>query len=113
MKICRFKSLDRVSYGVVDGMTVTEIMGDPFGRYDLTSVRRQIDRVQILVPCEPPTFYAAGLNYEAHVRETAESRGEEPDLPEKPDIGYRAVNALIAHEETIVIPVGRHGGGAV
>ena len=104
MKLCRFKSLDKVAYGIVDGVTVTEIMGDPFGRYDLTSIRRHIDRVQLLVPCEPPTFYAAGLNYLAHVTETAESRGEEPDVPDKADIGYRAVNALIAHEETIVIP---------
>ena len=104
MKFCRFKSLDRIAYGVVDGVTVTEIMGDPFGRYDMTSIRRHIDRVEILVPCQPPTFYAAGLNYAAHVTETAEARGEEPELPEKADIGYRAVNALIAHGEAIVIP---------
>jgi 2-keto-4-pentenoate hydratase/2-oxohepta-3-ene-1,7-dioic acid hydratase in catechol pathway len=104
MKICRFRSLDKVRYGIVDGATVTEIMGDPFGRYDLTSVRRPLDRVELLVPCIPGTFYAAGLNYVAHVTETAEARGEEVNIPQKPDVGYRAVNALIAHEEPIVIP---------
>ena len=104
MKLCRFRSLDRVCYGVVDGATVTEIIGDPFGRYDLTSVRRPLDRVKILVPCVPGTFYAAGLNYLDHVTETAEARGEEVNVPRKPDVGYRAANALIAHEEPIVIP---------
>ena len=104
MKLCRFRSLDRVCYGVVDGSTVTEIRGDLFGRYDLTSVRRPLDRVKLLVPCVPRTFYAAGLNYLDHVTETAEARGEEVNVPRKPDVGYRAANALIAHEEPIVIP---------
>ncbi len=36
--------------------------------------------------------------------EQAEARGAKPNIPEKPDIGYRANNALIGHNETIVIP---------
>lgn len=104
MKFCRFKALERTYYGVVDGSAVVEIKGNPFNRYDLTSVRRPLDRVKLLVPCVPRTFYAAGLNYLSHIQETAEARGEEVNVPQKPDIGYRAVNALIAHEEPIVIP---------
>ena len=34
----------------------------------------------------------------------ANARGEVPDVPEKADIGYRANNALIAHDEDVVIP---------
>jgi 2-keto-4-pentenoate hydratase/2-oxohepta-3-ene-1,7-dioic acid hydratase in catechol pathway len=30
--------------------------------------------------------------------------GKPLDLPQKPDIGYRAANALIAHDEPIVLP---------
>ncbi len=30
--------------------------------------------------------------------------GIAPDLPKQPDVGYRAVNALVAHEEPVVIP---------
>ena len=104
MKFCRFKALERTCYGVVDGSAVVEIKGNPFDRYDLTSVRRPLDRVKLLVPYVPRTFYAAGLNYLSHIQETAEARGEEVNVPQKPDIGYRAVNALIAHEEPIVIP---------
>jgi 2-keto-4-pentenoate hydratase/2-oxohepta-3-ene-1,7-dioic acid hydratase in catechol pathway len=39
-----------------------------------------------------------------HVREQAAKRGEAPNIPQKPDIGYRAVNALVAHDEPVVIP---------
>jgi 2-keto-4-pentenoate hydratase/2-oxohepta-3-ene-1,7-dioic acid hydratase in catechol pathway len=60
--------------------------------------------VRIEVPVIPPTFYCAGLNYVEHVKEGATRRGEVPNIPAKPDMGYRAANALIAHGETIIIP---------
>jgi 2-keto-4-pentenoate hydratase/2-oxohepta-3-ene-1,7-dioic acid hydratase in catechol pathway len=45
-----------------------------------------------------------GLNYAAHIREAAAKLGLPPDLPTRPDVGYRAVGALIAHGEPVVIP---------
>jgi 2-keto-4-pentenoate hydratase/2-oxohepta-3-ene-1,7-dioic acid hydratase in catechol pathway len=56
------------------------------------------------VPVIPPTFYAAGINYPEHVTWAAKMRGEEPNLPEKADVGYRAVNALVPHEHPIIVP---------
>ncbi len=44
------------------------------------------------------------MNYAEHVREVAEKVGQKAELPTQADIGYRANNALIAHDETIVIP---------
>ena len=52
----------------------------------------------------PRTFYAAGLNYVQHAREYAEQRGEKPNIPQRAEIGYRAVNALVAHDEPVIIP---------
>ena len=52
----------------------------------------------------PQTFYAAGSNYSAHVLDVARKAGKEPDPPPFADIGYRANNALIAHDEPIIIP---------
>ena len=60
--------------------------------------------VKLEVPVIPRTFYAAGINYAAHIREMAEKRGVQPVFPEKADIGYRANNALIADGEDVVIP---------
>ena len=52
----------------------------------------------------PRTFYCVGLNYLKHLKEAADKRGEVPNVPDRPEIGYRAQNALIAHDEDVVIP---------
>jgi len=106
MRWARYETDDGVSYGIVgdDGSAIEEVEGSPFGEYAKTGVRRSLDDVRLLIPFEPKTFYAAGVNYEEHVREAAALLGREPDIPQKPDIGYRANNALIAHGEPIVKP---------
>jgi len=104
MRWVRYEAGGQVSYGILSGDTIEAVSGTPFGSYSKTGQTHALGGVKLLVPVVPPTFYAAGLNYVAHVKEGARRRGEEPKIPEKPDIGYRAVNALVAHEEPIVIP---------
>ena len=104
MKWIRYQYGGTTSYGIVEEDRIEEVSGSPFGDYARTGHRFPISAVQIRVPLVPLTFYAAGINYEEHVREAAALLGREPDLPEKADIGYRANNALIAHGEPIVIP---------
>lgn len=104
MRWARFHVGGSVQYGIVDGDKIVEVKGDPFFGYELTGERHPLDDMKLAVPVLPRTFYAAGLNYIEHVKEQAESRGEEPNFPPNADIGYRANNALIAHEEPIVIP---------
>ena len=104
MRWIRFETNGHAAYGVVDGDTVNEVKGDPFGGYDKTATRHKFSSVKLLVPVEPRTFYCAGLNYAEHVIEAARKRGQEPNLPKAADIGYRANNALVAHGEPIVIP---------
>jgi 2-keto-4-pentenoate hydratase/2-oxohepta-3-ene-1,7-dioic acid hydratase in catechol pathway len=104
MRWIRFESNGGAAYGIVEGDTVTEVHGDPFGGYEKTTTRHPLSSVKLLVPVEPRTFYAAGLNYAEHAIAAANKRGEVPKLPEAADIGYRANNALIAHGEPIVIP---------
>jgi len=104
MKWARFESNGSLVYGVVEGDEIVVVRGDPFGGHELTDERRPLAQVELAVPVVPRTFYAAGLNYLEHVKEQAESRGETPNFPPNADIGYRANNALIGHNETIVIP---------
>ena len=52
----------------------------------------------------PRTFYCVGLNYLKHLKEAADKAGTVPNVPDRPEIGYRAQNALIAHDEDVVIP---------
>src|SRR5262245_472008 len=64
MKWCRFQSGQKVSYGVIEGSTVTEVTGSPFESHTRTSTTLALSRVKLLVPVIPPTFYAAGVNYQ-------------------------------------------------
>jgi 2-keto-4-pentenoate hydratase/2-oxohepta-3-ene-1,7-dioic acid hydratase in catechol pathway len=59
-------------------------------------------------PVIPGNFYAAGLNYRAHI-EWANSRGGNYKVPEQADIGYRSNNALIGSGHDIVIPADAPG----
>jgi 2-keto-4-pentenoate hydratase/2-oxohepta-3-ene-1,7-dioic acid hydratase in catechol pathway len=59
-------------------------------------------------PVIPGNFYAAGLNYRAHI-EWANSRGGSYKVPEQADIGYRSNNALIGSGHDIVIPADSAG----
>jgi 2-keto-4-pentenoate hydratase/2-oxohepta-3-ene-1,7-dioic acid hydratase in catechol pathway len=104
MKWCRFQSEGKVAYGIIDGTTVTEVSGSPFETHTRTSTTRPLSAVKLDVPVIPPTFYAAGINYREHVIEMAQRRGVKPEFPPNADVGYRANNALCAHDDPIVIP---------
>ena len=49
-------------------------------------------------------FYAAGLNYRAHIEWANRHHGTSFKVPTQADIGYRSANAIIASGEEIVIP---------
>ena len=104
MRYARFKKDSTIACGIVEGDTIKVITGEILDEGDPTGETHALDSVQLLPPVIPETFYAAGLNYVAHIMEQAEARGTKPNIPEKPDIGYRANNALIGLNETIVIP---------
>ena len=104
MKWCRFSYGNGISYGIIEGDNVVEVDGNPFDGYTKTSKSQPLASVKLEVPVIPPTFYAAGINYPEHVTWAAKMRGEEPVLPEKADIGYRAINALVPNEHPIIVP---------
>jgi 2-keto-4-pentenoate hydratase/2-oxohepta-3-ene-1,7-dioic acid hydratase in catechol pathway len=101
---CRFQSADGPRYGQVEGDSVVEVEGTPWGEHSFNGNRHDISSAKLLVPVIPSTFYCAGINYRDHVRRMAAMRNEQPVFPSQADIGYRANNALIAHGEPIVIP---------
>jgi len=104
MRWLRFSRDGKTAYGSLAGDTITEINGEPWGDAAPNGVTHRLADVKVEVPVIPKTFYCAGINYAAHIREMAEKRGEKPVFPTKADIGYRANNALIADGEDVVIP---------
>ncbi len=105
MRWIRFTAAGRTAYGILDGGRIAEVAG---GLFDAPPVRtgqtHALSEVRIEVPLLPRTFYAAGLNYTEHVTHAAKMLGEAPNIPQQPDMGYRAVNALIAHNQPVVMP---------
>ena len=69
----------------------------------------QLRGARLLPPVIPFVFYAVGMNYRSHVEHARQTGNAVAVLPERPEVGYRANNALIGHGETIVIPRGVAG----
>jgi 2-keto-4-pentenoate hydratase/2-oxohepta-3-ene-1,7-dioic acid hydratase in catechol pathway len=106
MRWARVDHAGTPAYAIVEEDELALVSGTPFDRATPTPTgqRLALADAELLVPVIPRTFYAAGLNYVEHVREQAAMLGREPGLPAKPDIGYRAGNALIPHGADVVIP---------
>jgi 2-keto-4-pentenoate hydratase/2-oxohepta-3-ene-1,7-dioic acid hydratase in catechol pathway len=100
----KFTADNQTSWGLIEGDRVITIEGDPFGVWKRTPRTHSLSGVKIELPLVPRTFYCVGLNYLKHLKEAADKRGEIPNIPDRPEVGYRAQNALIAHDEEVVIP---------
>src|SRR3989449_8817417 len=104
MKWCRIQ-LDRgPAYGVVEGDQIAILSAAPFERHERTGERCPLARARFLPPVIPLTFYAAGLNYLAHIERATPHHGMTLKPPHQADIGYRSANALVGSGADIVIP---------
>lgn len=92
-------------HGILDDDDrVHAVRGLPWMDPERTGQVHRLADVKIEVPLIPRTFYAAGLNYVTHIRQYAAETGTKAVVPQQADIGYRAINALVAHGEDVVIP---------
>ena len=98
---CRFEDAGRARYGLVEDDWVVPVSGTPFGIYRKLSRRRRVSDVRWLPPVIPGTFFCAGLNYKGHAERAA--YGGHP-VPTRPEVGYRANNALTGHLRPVVRP---------
>jgi 2-keto-4-pentenoate hydratase/2-oxohepta-3-ene-1,7-dioic acid hydratase in catechol pathway len=108
MRWIKYTARGKTGYGIVEGDRIVEVKGDPFSGYEKAASKIALADVKVEVPVVPPTFYCVGLNYAEHVLMAAQKLGIKAELPKQPDVGYRAVNALVAHNENVVIP--KHAG---
>jgi 2-keto-4-pentenoate hydratase/2-oxohepta-3-ene-1,7-dioic acid hydratase in catechol pathway len=92
----RYSIDSTISYGVLDGDAVRQIHGGLFGDRTETAVRHPLAEVKLLYPCEPGKILAVGLNYKSHL-------GGRPQ-PDRPEIFYKPVTALLNPGEPILIP---------
>jgi 2-keto-4-pentenoate hydratase/2-oxohepta-3-ene-1,7-dioic acid hydratase in catechol pathway len=109
MKYGRFDLNGRVFFGTVEGEQVTELDGSPFSTCTTTSKQHALSSLKTLVPCEPPNFYCAGINYQAHIDWGNKRKGTNNPPPKKADIGYRSQNALSSTGAAIEVPADAPG----
>jgi len=105
MRFARF-GRDRASssYGLVEGDCIIPISGSPFDAWSVAGRSLPLHEVQLQVPVIPQNFYAVGFNYAEHVREHARRMGKAPELPARPEPGYRSPSALVPHNAPVVLP---------
>ena len=105
MKIARFRKERRVAYGVVDGDEVIEIRGSIFTQFRFTDARHKLDDVKLLAPTDPVQMWCPGLNFQDHLTFAGTVLGEDKTpTSEFPQPWHKGRNALISHEESIIIP---------
>jgi 2-keto-4-pentenoate hydratase/2-oxohepta-3-ene-1,7-dioic acid hydratase in catechol pathway len=109
MKWARFSHEGSISYGIVEGDTIQPVSGTPFAKYQTSGKPLRLDGVTLLPPVVPQTFYAVGFNYVGHTEEAGTFLKKQQKIPQKPDVGYRSVGALIGAGQPVVVPAGSSG----
>ncbi len=90
--------------GLIEDGRVRAAAGDLFHDVRVSGESYALTDVRLLPPTLPSTFFAVGFNYRGHVLHAQAKGSAVARMPERPEVGYRANNALIGHGETIVIP---------
>lgn len=97
-RFVRFQVGNTVAYGVVEGDTVRQITGDPFGPWRRTEAKHPLATVKLLVPTTPSKVLALAGNFRSHL-------GDKPE-PGHPELFFKVPSCLIADGEQIVLPAG-------
>lgn len=104
MKWCRIELDGQPAFGIVEEDEVEIVNAPPYERHERTGKRIQLGKAKLLAPVVPPNFYAAGINYRAHIDWANQRLGTTLKPPTQADIGYRSANALVGSGADIVIP---------
>lgn len=110
MRFCRVEVGGRPAWGRVDGEVVHLLGGSPLedGHTETATVLPLTSAVW-LPPVVPQVFYAVGLNYQSHIEHALAHGRSAAAVPDRPEVGYRANNALTGHGAPIVRPAGVEG----
>lgn len=116
MKIVRYQDGVNTNWGVIEGDSVREMDGDPFGHFHLTSKMKKMGEAKLLSPCLPSKIVALGLNYRDHAEEVKLALPKEPLLFIKPStsvigpgapIIYPKMSKRVDYEAELAIVIGK------
>ena len=98
MRLVRFNSGGSTSYGVLDGDSIRQIMGEPFAEINYSGETFSLADVKLLAPVEPRKIVLVGLNFASHAAEIHQ------ETPSEPLIFFKPSSAVVASGEEIVLP---------
>jgi len=98
MRLVRFNSGGSTSYGVLDGDSIRQIMGEPFAEINYSGETFSLAEVKLLAPVEPKKIVLVGLNFASHAAEIHQ------ETPSEPLIFFKPSSAVVASGEEIVLP---------
>lgn len=104
MRYARLLVGGRPLWGRVGEETVELLSGSPLEGDPAVVGTVGRDTAVWLPPVVPPVFYAVGLNYPRHIEHAARLGNAWAVVPDRPEVGYRANNALTGHGSPIVKP---------
>ena len=117
MKLCRFLPLEDAAKhagktvreahvesraGILEGDVIREISGELWGSREASGRRWRREDVKFLPPSSPTKIVCVGKNYPDHVSEMG------GQAPKEPLIFLKPPSAIIAPEESIVLPPSSH-----
>jgi 2-keto-4-pentenoate hydratase/2-oxohepta-3-ene-1,7-dioic acid hydratase in catechol pathway len=69
VRLCRYERDWRGHWGIVEGATVRELVGDPYGACRAGAVVGDLGDLRLLAPCTPETIWSLGANYPSRLAE--------------------------------------------
>lgn len=99
MRWARYQDSGRVFYGVVEGETLREGVGDPFHGWQDNGHRLSLTEARLVAPVSPSKIVAVGLNYRDHAAEMGKP------LPEEPLLFLKPASAVIGPGDCILCPL--------
>lgn len=97
-KYIRFEVAGEERYGVLDGETISELVGSYLHTEEQTGTTYELGDVRLLAPTRPTKVMCIGLNYRAHAAERNKK------IPEEPMLFLKPPSAVIGTGEEIVLP---------
>src|SRR5262252_4794182 len=102
MKICRYVPRNTTSspvprYGLIEGESVIEISGQPWGQWKRSAHSSRLTAVRLLAPVEPSKIVCVGRNYAAHAAELGN------EIPKEPLIFLKPSTSIVGPEEPVVL----------
>ncbi len=104
--LARYRLGDAVHHGRVDGETLHRLDAPPWLGGRETGDRDPRAAATLLAPVSPSKIVCVGLNYRAHIAESATVLPDAAEAPREPLLFFKPPSAVVGPDEAIVYPPG-------